>query len=147
MRALRPECRVWGAEPETAAPLAASLAAGAPVRFDAWQPSFVDGAGGRNLLPTMWPFLRDLDGAIVVPLADVQAAMRMVAEQLHVIAEGAGAMAVAAALSGQAGDGTVVAVVSGGNIDLSRFAKLVDDDCAQPRAAQPSVDAGAPAAH
>jgi threonine dehydratase len=140
MKALRPDARRFAAEPETAAPLAASLAAGAPARFPAWQPSFVDGAGGRSVLPSMWPLLRDLDGSIVVPLADVQAAMRLVAEQVHVIMEGAGATAVAAALTGRAGTGTVVAVVSGGNIDLSRFATLVEDGQAHP---EPAADEAA----
>ncbi len=123
---------VHGAEPETASPLAASFAQGGPVRFDNWRASFVDGAGGRSVLATMWPLLcggpgtRGVRDAIVVTLDDIRAAMRVVAEQAHIICEGAGAMAVAAALTGQAGPGPVVAVVSGGNIDLSRFAALVD---------------------
>lgn len=122
-----PAARVVAAEPETAAPFAASRRAGEACRFPAWTASFVDGAGARSVLPSMWPLLRGLDDAIVVPLADVQAAMRLVAEQVHVIAEGAAATAVAAALTGRAGSGTVVAIVSGGNIDLSRFAALVEE--------------------
>jgi threonine dehydratase len=126
LRTLRPTARVYAAEPETAAPLAASLAAGAPRYFEGWQASFVDGAGGKSVLPTMWPLLKALvDGSIVVSLADAASAMRLLAERLHVIAEGAGACAAAAALSGRAGRGKVVAVVSGGNIDLKRFADLV----------------------
>ncbi len=132
VRALRPATRLFAAEPETAAPLAASIAQGSAARFPAWEASFVDGAGGRSVLPSMWPLLRDLDGSIVVSLADVKAAMRLVAEQLHVIAEGAAATAVAAALSGRVGRGTVVAVLSGGNIDLARFAALVADASAVP---------------
>jgi threonine dehydratase len=132
IRARCPRARVVAAEPETAAPLAASLAHGAATRFPAWRASFVDGAGGQSVLPSMWPLLRRLDDSIVVPLADVQAAMRLVAEQAHVIAEGAAATAVAAALSGRAGSGVVVAIVSGGNIDLHRFVALVEDGCAQP---------------
>ena len=104
-----------------------------------WTASFVDGAGAKSVLPSMWPFLRDLDGSIVVPLSDVQAAMRLVAEQTHVIAEGAAATAVAAALTGRAGSGTVVAVVSGGNIDLTRFAALVEEAGAQPSPTASSV--------
>jgi threonine dehydratase len=126
IEALRPSTRLFAAEPETAAPLAASLNAGRASFFDAWRASFVDGAGGKSVLDTMWPLLRRLSGSIVVPLTEVAAAMRLVAERAHVIAEGAAGCAVAAALSGRAGSGPVVAVVSGGNIDLNRFAALVD---------------------
>jgi threonine dehydratase len=125
VRDLRPSTRIYAAEPETAAPLAASLAAGRPVYFDGWTPSFVDGAGGKSVLPTMWPLLKELAGSIVVPLDEVARAMRLTAERARVIAEGAAGCAVAAALSGRAGSGKIVAVVSGGNIDLARFASLV----------------------
>jgi threonine dehydratase len=126
IRARRPVARVYAAEPECAAPLAESLRLGAPSGFPGWRPSFVDGAGGRTVLPSMWPLLRDLvHESVVVALDEVARAMRLVAERAHVIAEGAGACAVAAALSGRVGPGPVVAVVSGGNIDLSRFAELV----------------------
>ena len=122
---LRPSTRVYAAEPETAAPLAASLAAGKPMYFDGWKASFVDGAGGKSVLPTMWPLLSPLAGSIVVTLDDVARAMKVVAERARVIAEGAAGCAVAAAMGGKAGSGKIVAVVSGGNIDLSRFASLV----------------------
>jgi threonine dehydratase len=123
---LKPDTRLYAAEPETAAPLAASLAAGHPVYFDNWRATFVDGAGGKSVLPTMWPLLsRLLSGSIVVPLTDVAAAIKLVAERVHVIAEGAAGCAVAAALTGQV-QGKIVAIVSGGNIDLPTFASLVD---------------------
>jgi threonine dehydratase len=126
MRALRPGVRVIAAEPETASPLATSLARGEPSYFDGWTASFVDGAGGKSVLPSMWPLLRAVvDESVIMPLADVAAAMRYAADRVHVIAEGAAGCAIAAALSGRAGRGKVVAVVSGGNIDLSRFAELV----------------------
>jgi threonine dehydratase len=125
VRELRPQTRIYAAEPETAAPLSASLAAGHPVYFDAWRASFVDGAGGKSVLETMWPLLAGLAGSIVVPLAEVARAMRFVAERTHIIAEGAAGCAIAAALGGRAGTGKVVAVVSGGNIDLPKFASLV----------------------
>jgi len=125
VRALKPATRIFAAEPETAAPLAASLTAGKPVYFDRWQASFVDGAGGKSVLPTMWPLLQTLDGSIVVTLDEVARAMKLVAERAHVIAEGAAGCALAAALGGKAGRGKVVAIVSGGNIDLSRFASVV----------------------
>ena len=126
MRAKKPGVRVYAAEPETAAPLATSIARGQASYFDNWKPSFVDGAGGKSVLPTMWPLLNKLvDGSIVVTLDEIAAAMRKTAERVHVVAEGAGATAIAAALSGRAGTGKIVAVVSGGNIDLSRFAELV----------------------
>ena len=128
VRALRPEAAIYAAEPETAAPLAASFRAGQASRFPAWQPSFVDGAGGRSVLPGMWPLLQDLvSGSLVVTLDQAAAAMRLVADRVHVIAEGAAACAVAAALQPEfaaRGHRKVVAVVSGGNIDLSRFAQL-----------------------
>jgi threonine dehydratase len=121
----RPQTRVFAAEPETAAPLAASLAAGRAVFFDGWTASFVDGAGGKSVLEAMWPLLQRLAGSLVVSLGDAAAAMKLVAERAHVIAEGAAGCAVAAAASGRAGTGKVVAVVSGGNIDLATFARLV----------------------
>jgi len=128
MQALRPEARVYGAEPATAAPLAASLAAGAPVRFDNWQASFVDGAGGKSVLPSMWPLLEStVSESIVVSLDEAAQAMRLVAERTRVVIEGAAACAVAAARSPRmkaAGHRKIVAVVSGGNIDLPRFAQL-----------------------
>lgn len=125
VKALRPQTKVFAAEPETAAPLAASLRAGRPVYFDNWRASFVDGAGGKSVLETMWPLLRQVAGSIVVTLDDVARAIRAVAERAHVIAEGAGGCAVAAALSGGAGTGKVAAIVSGGNIDLARFLELL----------------------
>jgi threonine dehydratase len=129
VRELKPDTRIYAAEPSTAAPLSVSLAAGRPVYFDNWQASFVDGAGGKSVLETMWPLLRDyVDESIVVSLDEVAAAMGVVADRAHVIAEGAAGCAVAAALSPQfisKGHRTVVAIVSGGNIDLARFATLV----------------------
>jgi len=124
-RALRPTVKVYAAEPESAAPLSASLKQGRPVYFDGWQASFVDGAGGKSVLESMWPLLSSATGSIVVPLDQVARAMRFTAERARVLTEGAAACSVAAALSGEAGSGRVVAVVSGGNIDLSRFASLV----------------------
>ena len=126
IRAKKPGVKIYAAEPETAAPLSTSLARGEASYFENWKPSFVDGAGGKSVLPTMWPLLERLvDGSIVVSLEEVAAAMKLAAERVHVVAEGAGATAIAAALSGRAGTGKIVAVVSGGNIDLTRFAELV----------------------
>jgi threonine dehydratase len=126
MRARKPGVRIYAAEPETAAPLELSLRRGEPSRFESWQPSFVDGAGGKSVLPTMWPLLNGVvNGSIVMSLDDIAAAMRKAADRVHVVAEGAGGTAIAAALSGRAGTGKIVAVVSGGNIDLSRFSELV----------------------
>lgn len=125
VRALKPGTAVYAAEPETAAPLSASLRAGRAVSVENWRPSFVDGAGGKSVLATMWPLLRHLNGSIVVSLDEVARAIRFTAERAHVIAEGAAGCAVAAALSGRAGGGKVVAIVSGGNIDLNRFTDLI----------------------
>ena len=133
LRRLRPQVQIFAAEPETAAPFDTSLKNGRASYFDGWQASFVDGAGGKSVLPPMWPLLsRLLDGSIVVPLTEVAAAMKLVAERVHVIAEGAAGCAVAAALTGQV-RGKIVAIVSGGNIDLPRFASLVGA-CDQPSA-------------
>jgi len=125
IRALKPDTRVYAAEPDTAAPLSASLAAGRPVYFEGWKASFVDGAGGKSVLTTMWPLLSGLTGSIVVSLEEVAKAMKLTAERARVIAEGAAGCAIAAAMSGRAGSGKIVAVVSGGNIDLTKFAALV----------------------
>ncbi|MGH9348597.1 MAG: threonine ammonia-lyase [Vicinamibacterales bacterium] len=126
VRALRPSARVFAAEPETAAPFDASLKAGRASYFEGWQASFVDGAGGRSVLPTMWPLLQGLlAGSVVVSLPEVAAAMKLLAERVHVVAEGAAGCAVAAALSGHIRGRKVVAIVSGGNIDLPTFASLV----------------------
>jgi threonine dehydratase len=128
IRALSPATRVYAAEPETAAPLAASLAAGAP-RDVAYAPSFVDGCGSKSLLAEMWPIVRGLvDGSFAVPLAEIAAAVRTLAERNRVVAEGAGAIAVAAALSGRAGTGAIVCVVSGGNIDAAKLARILQGE-------------------
>lgn len=120
------KARVFAAEPETAAPLALSFAVGSPQRFPSWQASFVDGCGGKSVFPRMWDLAHHLlAGSIVSSLAETRNAMRLVAERNRVICEGAGACAVAAGLSGKCGARKVVCVVSGGNIDLARFAELV----------------------
>lgn len=125
-KALKPDIRIFGAEPETAAPAALSFAKGTPQAFPDWQQSFVDGAGGRSVFPRMWQRMKDVvDGSIVVTLEETRRAMRLLAEKPRVIAEGAGALSVAAALTGKAGAGPVVAIVSGGNIDLDRFCALI----------------------
>jgi len=126
IRQLAPHVRILGAEPETAAPGALSFEKGGPQVFTEWQASFVDGAGGKSIFPRMWERMQGIvDGSIVVTLEEVMRAMRIVAEKVRVIAEGAGALAVAAALSGKAGQGPIVAVISGGNIDLRKFAELI----------------------
>jgi threonine dehydratase len=125
LRARAPKVKIYAAEIETAAPLAPSLAAGEP-RTVAYQPSFVDGIGGKMVFPNMFEYARRLlDGSIVVSLKQAAQAMKLVAERNRIIAEGAAACAVAAALSGRAGSGKVVAIVSGGNIDLDKFAEIV----------------------
>jgi threonine dehydratase len=125
LRQLAPKVRIYAAEVETAAPLAASLAAGAPRTVD-YQPSFVDGIGSKMVFANMFELAQKLlDGSLVVSLSDAAQAMKLMAERNRVIAEGASACAVAAAFSGRAGAGKVVAIVSGGNIDLDQFASLV----------------------
>jgi threonine dehydratase len=126
IKARRPEVKVIGAEPETAAPYAYSLAQGGPQWFPDWEASFVDGAGGKSVTERMWQRMRPVtDGTITVTLDQTREAMRLIAEKSRTIAEGAGALALAAALTGEARDGPIVCIVSGGNIDLSKFAELV----------------------
>jgi threonine dehydratase len=123
VKALQPDTRIFTAEPATGAALAAAFAAGQPTTVD-YQASFVDGAGSRRVLDTMWPLVRPLvDEALSIPVAEVAAAVRLLAERARMIAEGAGALALAAALSGRAGPGKVVCIVSGGNINLSTLAE------------------------
>src|SRR5271169_1126355 len=125
LRARAPRVRIYAAEIETGAPLAASLAAGEP-RTVEYKPSFVDGIGSKMVFPNMFERAgRLLDGCLVVTLAEAAQAMKLAAERNRVIVEGAAACAVAAALSGRAGSGKIVAIVSGGNIDLERFGEVI----------------------
>jgi threonine dehydratase len=129
LRAVRPSARVWACEVETAAPLRASLAAGRATDFD-YVPSFVDGIGGKSVLAEMWPLVSaQLAGALAVPLAEVAAAVRLLVERARVVAEGAGAAGVAAALRGVPGASRrVVCVVSGGNIDTATLARILQGE-------------------
>lgn len=126
IRALKPATKIFACEVETASPLSVSLEAGEP-RTVNYTASFVDGIGGKSILSEMWPMVRDLlDGSLVMPLASVASAIRLLAERNHIVAEGAGATPVAAALSGKAGSGKIVCVVSGGNIDPAVFARILN---------------------
>ncbi|MCI0445431.1 threonine/serine dehydratase [bacterium] len=128
IRALKPATKIFACEVETASPLSVSLEAGEP-RTVNYTASFVDGIGGKSILTEMWPMVRDLlDGSLVMPLASVASAIRLLAERNHVVAEGAGATPVAAALSGKAGSGKIVCVVSGGNIDPAVFARILNNE-------------------
>ena len=126
IKAKKPDAKVLGAEPETAAPYALSLREGAPSKFEAWQASFVDGAGGKSVIERMWRRMQPVvDGSITVTLDQTAEAMRLIAEKSRTIAEGAGGLSLAAALHDQSLKGPIVCVVSGGNIDLAKFAELV----------------------
>lgn len=126
IKAIKPDVKIFGAEPETAAPAALSFQKGSPQVFKNWKASFVDGAGGQSMFPRMWERMKPVvDDYIVVTLNETKKAMRLLAEKARIIAEGAGALSVAAALTGRAGQGPIVAVVSGGNIDLAKFAELI----------------------
>jgi threonine dehydratase len=129
LKALRPDIKVIGVEPETAAPMASSLAAGRPLEFKAWKASFVDGAGGQSVFPRMWERMRPIiDHSLVVSLDETRQAMRLMAEKSRVIAEAAGALPLAAVLSGKVkGPGPIVCIVSGGNVDLKKFCELIDE--------------------
>src|SRR5437763_13545991 len=125
IKALRPEIKVFGVEPETAAPAALSFEKGSPQAFPNWKASFVDGAGGQSMFPRMWERMKPVvDGYLVVTLEETKNAMRFMAEKARIISEGAGALPLAAALSRKVGKGPIVAIVSGGNIDLNKFCEL-----------------------
>jgi threonine dehydratase len=126
LKALKPAIRIFGVEPETAAPAALSFKMGSPQVFKEWKASFVDGAGGQSTFPRMWDRMKPVvDDYFVVSLEETKKAMRLMAEKARVISEGAGALPLAAALSGKAGKGPIVAIVSGGNIDLKKFCELI----------------------
>ena len=125
VKALSPTTKIFAVEVETAAPLAPSLAAGEPQRVT-YTPTFIDGMGSAGLLAEMWPIVRErIDASLVMTVAEIADAVRTLVERNHVVAEGAGAAATAAALSGKAGTGTIVCIVSGGNIDRAKLAKIL----------------------
>jgi threonine dehydratase len=124
IRSKRPRTRVYAVEPETAAPLSASFAAGSAKEIDRI-PSFVDGIGGKSVLPEMWERARNLLLPLVVSLSDIAMAVKLLIERNRIVAEGAGAASVAAAMTGKAGSGKIVCIVSGGNIDSSKLAKIL----------------------
>jgi len=126
IKAINPGIKIFGAEPETAAPAALSFEKNSPQAFKNWKASFVDGAGGQSMFPRMWDRMKPLvDDYIVVTLEETKKAMRIMAEKARIISEGAGALPLAAALTGKAGKGPIVAIVSGGNIDLKKFFELI----------------------
>jgi threonine dehydratase len=126
IKTLKPDIKIFGVEPETVAPAALSSEQGSPQVFTNWKASFVDGAGGQSMFPRMWERMKAaVDGYLVVTLEETKNAMRLMAEKARIISEGAGALPLAAALSGKAGKGPIVAIVSGGNIDLNKFCELV----------------------
>ena len=128
IKPLRPAVKIFGVEPETAAPAALSFEKGSPQVFSDWQASFVDGAGGQSMFPRMWERVKPLvDDYFVVSLDETRKAMRLMAERARIIAEGAGALPLAAGLAGKAGKGPIVAIVSGGNIDLHKFCQLISE--------------------
>src|SRR3982074_1564672 len=128
LKALKPEIKIWGVEPETAAPAALSFAKGSAQVFSGWKASFVDGAGGKSVFPRMWERIKPIvDECIVVTLEETKRAMRLMGEKARVVAEGGGWRPRAAALAGKAGkQGPIVAIVSGGNVDLKTFFELIE---------------------
>jgi threonine dehydratase len=125
IRGLKPDTKIYACEVSTAAPVAPSFAAGSPQEVE-YTASFVDGMGGPRVLPDMWPLVsRLLDGSLVVELEEIAAAIRILAERNRIIAEGAGASPVAAALAGKAGTGKVVCVISGGNLDTAKLITIL----------------------
>jgi len=126
VKTLKPSVKVFAAECDTGAPLSASLAAGKPVIVD-YRPSFVDGIASKTVFPGMLDMARKwLDGSFVMTLDEAASATRVAAERNRVILEGAAACALAAAMSGRAGPGKIVAIASGGNIDFGKFCEIVN---------------------
>ena len=141
IKQLKPDVKIFGVEPETAAPAALSFEKGSPQAFPNWKASFVDGAGGQSMFPRMWERMKPVvDNYFVVTLQETKQAMRLMAEKARVISEGAGALPLAAALSGKAGEGPIIAIVSGGNIDLNKFCELIAQGKAP--ASHKSIDLG-----
>lgn len=131
VKALRPQTAIWGVEPETAAPAHLSYRMGSPQVFPTWTASIADGAGGKSMFPRMWQRLQPVvDGTCTVTIAEVRAAIRTMAEQARIVAEGAAALPLAAVLAGHLRQGPIVCVVSGGNIDLSTFAGCLTETAA-----------------
>ncbi|HMK19774.1 MAG TPA: threonine/serine dehydratase [Chitinophagaceae bacterium] len=125
IKTIKPDVKIFASEVETAAPLAPSLAAGEPVKVT-YTPSFVDGMGSAGLLTEMWPLVSKLvDGSIVLSLKQIADAIKLLMERTRVIAEGAGGSSFAAALTGKAGTGKIVCVISGGNIDAEKLIKIL----------------------
>jgi threonine dehydratase len=125
IKSKKPETHIYACEPETAAPLAASFAAGSAQKFPKVQ-SFVDGIGASSVLPVMWELVNPLlDGSLVMSLHEIATAIKLLVERNRVVAEGAGGASVAAARSGKAGNGKIVCVVSGGNIDTEKLGKIL----------------------
>ncbi|OWF51803.1 uncharacterized protein LOC110448555 [Mizuhopecten yessoensis] len=131
VKSVKPDVKVYASEVETAAPLKASMIADRPVNID-YKSSFVDGMGGKAVLEEMWPLARSLiDDSIVVSLQQIVDAIKLMAERNHMIAEGAGAAPLAAALTGKAGKGNIVCVVSGGNIDTDKLTTILQGNIPQ----------------
>jgi threonine dehydratase len=125
IKAIKPEVKVFASEVETAAPLAPSLAAGEPVKIE-YIPSFVDGMGSGGLLAEMWPLVSKLvDGSIVLSLKQIADAIKLLMERNRIVAEGAGGSSFAASLTGKAGTGKIVCVISGGNIDAEKLVRIL----------------------
>jgi threonine dehydratase len=128
VKALRPQARVYGVDPETGPALSRAFAEGEPVAVE-HVPSFVDGSGSRGVLDSMWPYVSQaLDGGYTATLDETADAVRLLAERVRVIAEGAGALALAVARSGRAGGGKIACIVSGGNIDASVLSRILAGD-------------------
>jgi threonine dehydratase len=125
MKSIKPGVKIYASEVETAAPLAPSLEAGMPVKVE-YTPSFVDGMGSANVLPEIWPLVSKLvDNSIVLTLKQIAEAIKLLIERNRIIAEGAGGSSLAAALTGKAGTGKIVCVISGGNIDAEKLIKIL----------------------
>ena len=126
--AIKPDTKLFAVEVDTAAPLAPSLAAGSPQTV-AYTPTFIDGMGGKSIVPEMWPYASSLlDGSLVMSVGEIAGAVRLLLERNRVLAEGAGAAPVAAALGGKAGTGKIVCVISGGNLDVSKLTKILNHE-------------------
>jgi threonine dehydratase len=135
IKSLRPAVRVVGVEPELGADAQESLRRGEIVRWDAELVSrtIADGTRTQAIGQRTFMHLRAyLDDIVTVTEAEIAAGVRLAAEESRLVAEPSGALSVAALAfrsreTGVAGlDGSVVAVVSGGNVDPDRYREYLD---------------------
>jgi threonine dehydratase len=125
LKAVRPAVRVVAVEPAGCPSFHAALRAGAPVTVAC--DTLCDGVAVPYVTAEMFPLLSELaDEVVLVSEDEVRAAIRLLARANHLVAEGAGALATAAALKTPPAErGRAVCLVTGGSIDLPKLAAIL----------------------